>query len=107
MPKAEYYPGHTYPIALRMRNGRLEVVKPSLRVVGWGGYETWYYPDDVHVIVYLEFLMSVGRQVLVPFCTLPYGWHCKDVRKLAEKLWVEEGKDEKEVEAALGSLVFY
>jgi hypothetical protein len=103
MVTAEYEAGRTYPIALRVVNGRLKVAKPELRVVGYPGYETWYYKDDVVMLLYLD-KSSIGRDVIrLPWCGLP-GWLCDRIKEFAKKLWVEEGKSEREVEAALESL---
>jgi hypothetical protein len=108
--EAEYCPGREYPIALRVRYGRtwrLEVVRPKLRVVGCCGCETWYYPDDVEALLYLEFLPNVGRLVTMPACFLQIGWYCGKIKELAKKMWEVEGKSESEIEAVLGSLAIY
>jgi len=101
--KAEYTQGITYPIALIFRSRRLQVVRPSFKILGSSGYERWYYPINIDVLLYLKSLLSVGRLVILPRCLLDR-WMCKIVRKAAEKAWVEEGKSEHEVEAALESL---
>jgi len=107
--KAEYCQGELYPIALRLRpGGRLEVVRPKLRVIGCCGCETWYYyPDDIGVLLYLEFSQSVGRLVTMPKCFLEVGWRCEELKELVKKMWVEEWKSEREIEAVLGSLAIY
>jgi hypothetical protein len=108
--KAERWVGtwsSTYPVALmKTPSGALKVVKPSYKIIGSSSTyvdETWYYSDDIHVLIYLDSSLR-GRHVSMPLCVL-YGRQCDEVKKYVEKLWVEEGKSEREVEMALELLI--
>jgi len=103
MIRAEFCQGGTYPIALRLRSGRLELVRPALKVIGSFGCEKWYYHDYIVDVLLCLDRLELGRLVVVPICRLGRE-SCKTLKKTAEKLWIEEGKSEHEVEAALGSL---
>jgi hypothetical protein len=105
MIRAEYVAGETYPIALEVVNGRLKVVKPKLIVVsGSPGYESWYYPKDIGMLLYLEKGMFGRRVTSLPWCG---GWWCDDIKELVKRLWIDEGKSEEEIERVLNSIVLY
>ncbi len=90
----------SYPIALRLERGRWKLVKPAYVVVsGWVTppdiYESWYYPDDIHVLLYLERGIT-GRDVLLTKCFLDE-YICSKLKKWVKEVW-EKANDEKEVE---------
>jgi hypothetical protein len=102
--EAEHNKDRTYPIALIFIRSprRLKVVRPSFKIVSDFGYEWWYY-QDVDVLLYLETTWSVGRLITIPICWLDKTL-CKTIRTAAQKVWVEEGRSERDVEVALEAL---
>jgi hypothetical protein len=102
--KAEYERGKSYPIALVVVSRRLRIVRPSSKILyNDSDYETWWYPMDIDVLLYLDSFPSAGRVVTLPICRLDRSM-CRKLKEIVENLWIEEGRSERDVEVALESI---
>ena len=92
----------TYPVALRLVEGRLRVVRPRREIYSRShNHGMWIYRrSDLNVLLYLERSNSGRPYVTLSICDLPED-SCRRIYEVAYDAWVVDDLEAKEVERVL------
>jgi len=91
----------TYPVALRLLEGRLRVVRPRREIYSRShNHGTWIYRNDLNVLLYLERSNSGRPYVTLSICNLPEDV-CRRIYEVAYDAWVVDDLEAREVERVL------